>query len=391
MTDASVAVTQTRVERFAEKYLKAVGCSIEKRNEKWAITVPDDADTELPTGEIPVICGDPDRELDSDEELLHPESSFFHKLLEEASRRCPRGRLSIASESPEVSVPHWLETEGVRIDVVDFTPYYDRVAVVVLFRIGIETVSEYQEQHLEAVAIDSQSQKVLEQFEETFLAATSIDDETVESQIPGLDRSSVMQIIESASEAAVDRIRPRIGEVHEEASRSADAELEEYRQMKEAELAELDEKRESITTKIEEVSEAIQEGERDSRVDALKRRKELNEELEQVESKREDLREKRDKGFPQTQREIRERHALEVVSASMTVTKVEYESGEARFRIAGDRTSEMITVGYGAGVGITEEIHCDNCGESLSNSNPLSKFEEGLICEDCSTTSREES
>jgi hypothetical protein len=102
-----------------------------------------------------------------------------------------------------------------------------------------------------------------------------------------------------------------------------------------------------------------------------------------METELEELRHRREQGFPEKQREIRERHALEVVVSPLTVTQIEYERGEIEIELEEGTVTHSLTLGYGDGVGITEELECDFCTQLLGEHNPLQSITEGLECSHC--------
>ena len=388
MTDAAVPITQSVVEQFTERYLKALDCRIEKSEDRWRITVPERADTELATGQITLYTDEAASERDDAEYFLHPESPFFQTLITEASERSTTGKIAITLEDRKIEIPSWLRESSV--DVVDstFSPYYDRTAAAVSYRIRIETVSEYQTELLRAIAIDVRSEDRLAALEETFLDITDPEDPAHETEPLELGRDQSKQIIDQTRGELLDVVEPTIDEIHQEASRAADAELEEYRQMQEQRIEELQEQRSDLTSKIDELSNLIPQaaGQRD-RVDDLKTRKDLKSDLNEIDTELEDIRRRLEKGFPSKQQEIRDRHALEVVVTPLTITEVQYERGEAHIKLMDDSTSVDLTLGYGNGVGVTEDIYCDRCGKELTGGNPISSLKDGIRCENCSCSS----
>jgi len=381
MTDAAIANTQSIVERFTEQYLRSLDSSIEKMGERWEIRIPNEIDTELPTGDLTLVCGEPSAELDENEIALHPESSFFRELVAEASQRLLTGRIVLDSEDADIEVPAWLRESPVDLTDVAFTPYYDRTATVMLYRIRIETVSAYQTELLRAIAIDEHSMDELPNLAHTVLDVTAPEGTGTESKAVTLDPDQAEQLIEQSRQKVVNRIQPKIDEIHQEASRAADAELEEYRQLQQQRLEELQEKKANLSSKIDELSSSIQDSSgQGSHVEELKQRKECKSELEEVEAEIAEIKRGRQKGFPAKQKEIRDRHALEVVVSPLTITQVEYERGEAEFELAEGSTSRALSVGYGRGVGITEELQCEACGQALSNENPVKSVQNGIRC-----------
>jgi hypothetical protein len=383
MTDASIPVTQSAVEQFTERYLRSLGCSIERSDEHWVVSVPEDTGTGISHGEHTLVrgAGSPDDDDDSTKRL-HPESAFFQRLLREAGERSPTGKLSIESDS-DIETPGWIHDGGVEVQNVQFTPYYDRTAVVVLFRVGIETVSEYQQEFLRVVAVDARSEEHLPRLAESFLELTSVESNEASRGNAQLTQTKAGPLLDAARELVLDGLQDRLDEIHREASRAADSEVEEYRQMQQQRIEELQEEHSNLSSKINDLSEQINTGDEDSRVQALRERKELKSEYEELDETLNELRERRDSGFPERQREIRERHALDVQVTPLTLTEIEYERGEVDFNLSDGSTSRTITLGYGSGIGVTETVRCATCDRALSEHNPLQMISNGLECQSC--------
>jgi hypothetical protein len=383
MTDAALAVTQSVVERFTEQYLRSLDGTIEKHGDTWDVTIPNRADTELPTGQLTLRCDTDATDSDNSVELLHPESQFFQQILTEVSERAPTGKVEINAEETEIILPDWLQNSNVTVSNIQFTPYYDRTAIVVLFRVSIETVSEYQQEFLRAIAIDARSEESLPELEQTFLKRTSPEGEVTEGDRTDLSREEVANLINITRDPLLERVQPQIDEIHQEASRAADAEIEEYRQMQQQRIQELNEELSNLSSRIEDLNETIDNRTQKERVEALKERKQLKSEYNELEGEISDLRNRREQGFPDRQRDIRDRHALEVVVSPLTVTQVEYEQGEVRIELGEGGAVQTVTVGYGSGVGVTEDIHCMSCNRVLSTQNSPKIVDGEIRCEQC--------
>lgn len=384
MTDAAIPITQSAVEQFTEQYLRSLDSTIEKHGDRWEIAISEQAETELPSGQLVLFCGDPSADLDENERYLHPESSFFQEIVTEASKRQPTGKVVIASEDTQIEIPPWLQGNNINVNDATFTPYYDRSAIAILYRISIETVSEYQTELLRATAIDIRSTERLPKLEETFLEYTLPAEAQIESQSVDIERSTADDLITQTRGQITERVQPKVDEIHQEASRAADAEIEEYRQMQQQRIEELEERQIRLSDRIEDLSESIQQrGNEDERVESLQKRKELKSEYEDLDSELEDLRHRREQGYPEKQQEVRERHALEVVVTPLTMTQIEYERGELVLELEEGSVTRSVTLGYGDGVGITEELDCEVCHQTLGEHNSLRTIQESLQCSQC--------
>ena len=384
MTDAAIPITQSAVERFTEQYLNSLGSTIKKDGDRWEVTVPDNSKTELLSGHLILFCGDAAADLDENERQLHPDSSFFQKIIAEASKRQPIGKIVIASEDTQIEIPPWIQENNINMNDATFTPYYDRSAIAILYRISIETVSEYQSELLRVTAIDIRSKERLPKLEETFLESTLPNESQIESQPVDIGKSTADDLIAQTREQIVERVQPKIDEIHQEASRAADAEIEEYRQMQKQRIKELEEKKTRLSNRIEDLSGSIQQkSDEGDRVEALQKRKKLKSEHGDVGSELDELRHQREQGYPEKQKEIRERHALEVVVSPLTITQVEYERGEVKIELEEETVTRSLRLGYGDGVGITEELECEFCDQVVGEHNPLRTIKEGLQCSRC--------
>jgi len=347
------------------------------------VSVPGTTETEISHGKHTLVLGEgtPDDNDDSTKRL-HPESAFFQRLLREAGEQSPTGKLSIESKS-EIETPGWIQHGAVELQNAQFTPYYDRTAVVMLFRVGIETVSEYQQEYLRAVAVDARSEEHLPRLAESFLELTSVESTEASSSNAQLTQTEAQSLLDTTRELVIDGLQDRLNEIHQEASRAADSEVEEYRQLQEQRIEELQEEHSNLSSKISDLSEQINTGDGDSRVQALRERKELKSEYEELDETLSELRERRDSGFPEQQREIRERHSLDVQVKPLTLTEVEYERGEVDFELLSRGISRTVTLGYGSGLGLTETVRCASCDLEFSESNPLQTISDGLECQSC--------
>lgn len=383
MTEAKLPITQSVVEEFTESYLLACGCNIQKDGTRWEVSVPEDSGTALSTGDFALLCDPEASDLEDGVEALYPSSSFFQNLLTEASAKAPTGRLEIRAEDADIEIPAWLTNGPLDVESAEFTPYYDRSAAVVLFQVSIETVSEYEQEYLYAIGVDAATTERLPVLENTFLQLTNLSTDVRTNDLRFGD-DEIESVLDHAREEVLDQADDKIEEIHHEASRAADAELEEYRQLQEQHLDELEREVAALREKIDALRSSIQDSDdQEARVERLKERQSLKAELEETESELESLRKRRDQGFPDQQRQIRERHSLEVVITPRTFTQIEYERGEIDFQIRDQRGIETLSTGYGSGIGVTEEIICDECDSPLSDQNPLHSVNPQLLCAKC--------
>jgi uncharacterized protein YukE len=344
------------------------------------VSVPKTATTELfDAGELNLVCSS-DPERIGEAKALHPESETFQKLLQEAADRAPVGRFELMDAETEIRLPDWLVESEVSVVSTQFVPYYDRTAVVGLFRIGIETVSEYQTTILRTAAVDANSMEQLPTLSEKLLARTTPDSVPIEATTTALDTTTIREAIDTLSDHLIDQVDPTITEIQEGATRAASSELDEYQELQDQRIQELEDKITSISDKVEKLSKRIDDVEDQAeRLETLQERKELNSERDELQKELAQLTDARAAGFPTKRTEISNRHSLEVVIEPLTLTEFQYEQGELEVTIVDSSTETSVRVGYGNGVGVTEPLTCDRCESTLSGENPL-RIDDGMIC-----------
>ncbi|WP_222912670.1 hypothetical protein [Natrinema sp. SYSU A 869] len=387
MTDAALEVTQSEAEQFTQQYLESLGCSIDMRGKQWLVTVPEEADTIVEPGTLTLVPSADEEDSDEDKQFLHPESAFFQELIEEAADRAPIGSMTLTADDVEIRVPDWATESSAEVVDTSFTPYYDRTALTILFHISIETVSEYQTQLLRAISLDVRSNEPLPGITRAFLDQTKKGSDRFHEWNGELSADRIRNLLNSAGGKIREQIRLTIDEIHDDASRAADAELEEYRRLQEQRIAELEEKIESLTDTIDELSATLQQtGDEAERMEALRQRKELKQERTELQTELSELNRQRETGFPEKQREIRDRHALKVRLKPVSITLVKYETGDLVLSLATDTEEGSITVGYGSGVGETESVTCEFCDRELTAKNPVQFTGNYLGCSKCKST-----
>lgn len=386
MPDPSISITQRRAEAFAERVLTSFGADIEKREASWEIRMPPDVNDPF---EWSVLTVETPREgelaaSDDDDAILSPESSFFQELVDTACEIQPVASTALSDEVSTVPKPKWLDKSEVEVIDFDFTPYYDRTALVVLVKVEVETVSEFQTDLLRVTAVDLRLNECVPALAERYLEMTDIDTRSLPSFTQTIDLESVSAAIETATSDVENQLQDRIEHFREDASRAAEEELEDYRRFHEERIDELRERKESISNQIEEIGGQSPDGaDRSGRVSLLRERKELRNELNQVESKLTELIDQRDAGFPKKQTKIRKRHALDVDLNPVALTLLGYERGEVSIKISGSESTISLTLPCGSGIGITEVVRCSECGELLNGNNPVEVVDTRLVGINC--------
>ena len=391
MTDATLSVTQSRLTVFAREYLNTLGASIQEKGSRWQVRLPSHVNVEFGDGrDFDVIIGDDQVENGDDGGLvLSPGSEFTQRMLDEAVSMSSTGHVSVTESltGDEYQYPEWITESDLQVSDASFSPYYDRDAVFVLVKISVETVSEYETQHLEAVAIDVTSKEELSGLPEILLR-TFFDPKTQPEPeqtndfetASELDTDRFASIISTGQQVAFDKIR----EDRETASRAAESEFKEYRQLQDQRLSDLREELESVTDRLQRVSSEVDSADtQEERMSALQKRKELQEEKDELEEERAELLQKKQRGFEKKREEIFDRHSLEISTKPVAATVVSYERGEIELQLTDGHRTETMRTPYAAGVGCPDSVRCDQCQTELSADNPVQMGSTGLQCRSC--------
>lgn len=382
MTDATLTVTQSALEAFAREYFETIGATIDEASDRWTIQVPNHIGlsfTDEP--EFEVIMDEAEGD-DEDEYVLSPESDFSQRLFDEASTLAPNGHVVITHHDDEQGLhqPSWLRESDLELEETKFRPYYDRAALFALVNVGVETVSEFQTQFLEATVVDTGTGQEIPRLAETTLTTffdplkrPNFDDYREEEQLfESLDLGELQSLLDLCQENALDRIDAEITRIRRSATRSARTEFDEYRQFKEQELNDIREEIDSISHQLQRLADKADEAESNQeRVKALNERRDLQSDLDNLETKRDDILEDKQDGFESKRAAIFDRHALELSVSIVALTKIEYESGEMELVLRTTDQTDSITVPYGAGSGVIGSVRCPICDQQLTGENYL--------------------
>ncbi|WP_340681210.1 hypothetical protein [Natrinema caseinilyticum] len=396
MTDVTHAVTQSALEAFTREYLNDLGAAIRENGNRWQVRLPTHVDVDFSDRREFEIALDSEKRDEEEDSIcvLTPESEFAQQLLDEAASMATVGQLALTDSmiDGDYRYPLWIVESDVEVVDAAFSPYYDRTAICVFVRIDVETVSEYQTQFLEAVTIDIESKDklpgVTEILVDEFFGPKSgwPDDVTVGNDQSDLTIApdKLTDAIAAGQKTAVEGFQEEIAEIRQSASRAADSEFEEYRQLQEQRINDHRNEINSLSNRLQNVARDVDGAEsQQQRVEALEKRQELKAEKEDFEVKLEQLLREKEQGYAQKQQEIYRRHAIEVSTKPIAFTLVTYERGEIEFTVGDGDQTDTVRAPYAIGAGVTDEVHCDNCNTQLSEENPISMVAGVLGCQNC--------
>jgi len=395
MTDATHPVTQSALEAFAQEYLHGLGASIQRDSNRWSVRLPEHVDLGfVDTHEFEITFTQEDTSEEDFVCLLTPESDFTQQLLDEAAEMAPVGKLALTEKmtGEEYTYPPWLTESDVEVVQETFNPYYDRTAVSIFVRIGIETVSKYQNQFLEVVTLDLKSRNRLPGLTELLLSDFYIPEASHTGEIDKnevRDKASISdgelsEVISAGQRGAIDEVEREIEELRQSASRAADSEFEEYQQLQEQRINDIRNDISSLTDRLQNLSKKVDSAEsQQQRVEALEKRKQIKIEKEELESELAELLQQKERGYSQKKQEIYNRHTIEVNSEPVALTLVLYERGEMELELKQAGHTASMRVPYAIGGGVTDKHDCEACGETLSQDNLVKLSAEGIQCQSC--------
>lgn len=393
MTDITHAVTQSALEAFTRNYLNELGASIREDENRWHVGLPTHIDVDFSNHrEFEIILDDEEGDGNESRNILTPESEFTQQLLDEATDNALVGQISLTESviEGEYSYPSWIAKSNVTVEDAIFTPYYDRTAVCVFVKVGVETVSEYQTQFLEAVTIDVESETKLPGITDILIKEVFTPSSEPPREIVGADKQesipadTLASVISTGQEASMEEVHQEVAEIRQSASRSAKSEFEEYRQLQEQRINDLQSEISAIGDRLENLVADVNDAEsQQQRVNALEKRQELKQEKEELETRLDEVLQEKERGYAQKQGEIYDRHAIELTTTPIAITFVTYERGELDLTLSHRNQTASIRASYGIGAGVTDEVYCENCGERFSEQNPLRVTADGIGCRTC--------
>lgn len=325
-------------------------------------------------------------ELGPDEYERTPDGSLVKALLEADAESAPVGRWRVEDGISDVPDPEWLAESPVEVVERSFQPYYDRTAVCIVIEASVETVSEFERTITLPIAVDAEAGETLPRLADWFDAATDRPDgervEVLDGE--GVSPEEIEDALSVARSEAESAISPTVESIRERSTRAANVEFEEYVELQEEKIETLRDERERLSEQLEATAEELAAADdRTTRLEAVDRRSDLRSERERVESELEALESRRNAGFSEKRREIQDRHSIEVSLAAVSVTLVEYEKGDVTLELRDDDRTRRLTVPYGRGVGITEDVTCARCAASLDSTSRVRAGGDGVVCDSC--------
>ena len=351
MTDAALPVTERAVEEFVTDYLESLGATIRKEGRRWTVSIPDESATELSLNETVIHLTADSEEADDDAVPLAPGSGLFEQLVNDATERAPLGSVALTGDDIEFDTPDWAASDSVEITGQEFTPYYDRDALCVLFHVGIETVSEYQRDLLRSVAVDLTDYEPRPRLAQTCLNLSEQSGAPPFETGHTIGDNEIVKAMSACREVVEGAIDPEVREVRQKATRAATVEIEEHRQYLRQQRDELKDETKRLADRVDELSGTIDAAsERQERLERLRKRKEFRSELAELRDKLDDVRDSLDRDLPEKRGAIRDRHALTVRIRPVTATAVTYERGDLDISVRDGSCSATLTCDYAGAV-----------------------------------------
>lgn len=372
MTDPALPVTERAVDEFVTDYLESLGATIRKEGRRWTVSTPDESATELSLNDTVIHLTADSEEADDDAVPLAPGSDLFERLVDDATERAPLGSVSLTGDDVEFDTPDWVRGDAIEVTDQQFTPYYDRNALCVLFHVGIETVSEYQRDLLRAVAVDLADHEPRPKLAQTCLDLSERNGTSLAETGHTIASDEVAKAISACREIVENAIDPEVREVRKKATRAATVEIEEYRKYLRQQRDELEDETQRLADRVDELSATIDTAsEREERLERLRKRKEFRNELADLRDELDEVRDSLEQDLPEKRAAIRDRHALTVRIQPVTATVITYERGDLDISVRDGSRSATLTSDYAVGVGTLNQPTCEQCGAILDAQNPI--------------------
>jgi flagellar export protein FliJ len=405
--DISVSRSEEVSKAIVEAVLDASGAKVKRREDSWIVsgdsnTLPEPLATLIPessTGQIRIQFEGEQEGSDSEGETtegdsnqvpiynLGPKSELFEELLHSMGDSLPlySGSISVTGES--WPMPAWVTASSLEVSEVSFSPYFERTGIWFLVDISIETVSEFERDLLVAVGVDPDSGKRLplletlgEQYTGSYADREDAEpralDVTIESSL-NTDPDTALSAVKSVTE---EHLTPVIERIQRRAENEAGVEFEEYVEVQRDRINSLQEEISDLESDLEELRTTLEQVDsKAKRLETLEAQSQKRETLETKRREREKLVQSNRNGFPEYQKKVRERHAVNVRCTYVSAIEASYPKGDLFITLAGKDAQNTVRVAYGHHAAFFERPSCERCGTELTEKNPAAIFA-GVIC-----------
>lgn len=390
--DTSI-LNSVNIKRFTKSVLEEYGAEVDTSNRaKWEVTFPDPLAERIDRETGTLVFDPADRELGSGDLLIQPGTQVFSALLELVEQSGSVGRLELTEDDLQVNPPEVLEESALAVELHEFRERTWDDALAFHFQVQFETPSSFHSEEMYTVTVDPATRSRLPDLSARLTAhLPQLLQQQNEAAPSDVSDEAVQASFEEAQQAVIDRARPVIAEIRDDAESSADERIAEIRDWYAQRREELDEELQEQKEEIRKWKKKYRNARKDStRRRYVKNRKEAESEYERLQD---EIAEKKSELTSEETEEIDavlDRNEVDVAVSLLGVTEISYVRGSFDVEVSSGHAETEIELSYLPATDEFQGLECAVCSQDLTAGVLPQVCANGhLVGDPCATSCRE--
>lgn len=389
--DTSI-LNSVNIKRFTKSVLEEYEAEIDRSNSaKWEVTFPKTLSQQLDRKQGTLVFDATDRERGTGDLLVQPGTTVFSALLDLVQQPGSVGHLRLTENSLQVNPPTVLQESDLAVEINEFSERTSDFALVFHFRVQFETPSSFHSEEMFSVTMDPETQTRLPELTKRLTShLPQLLQQNNESSPHEVSREQVQEAFDEAQQAIIDRSRPIIADLREEADDSASERIEEISDWHEQRRDELEQQLAEQRREIQKWKNKRQNARKDSTrrryvKNRKKSEKEFNRLQEEIQKKKQELNTKESEEIDQ----VINRNEIGVDVSLLGVTEVSYVRGNLALNLHSEHADADIQISYLPATDEFRGLNCNVCSSDLTKGVLPQLCENGhLIGAPCASSCR---
>lgn len=385
-------LNSVNIKRFTKSVLEEYGAEIDRSNRaKWDVTFPDELVQQLDRDQGTLVFDAADRERGAGELLVQPGTTAFSALLNLVQQSGSIGSLELTEDSLQVNPPTVLRESDLRITDTEFSEQTTDFALTFHFRVQFETPASFHNEEMFSVTIDPETQTRLPELTARLTShLPQLLQQNNEQPSQGVPKPHVQEAFEEAQQAVIDRSRPIVADLREEADDSASERIDEISDWYAQRRDELEQQLEEQRSEIGKWRKKRRNARKDStRRKYIKNRNEAEQELERLQDEVAKKKQELDAEESAEIEEVLDRNAIDVEVSLLGVTEVTYARGTLELSVSSGYADTDVALSYLPATDDFRGLDCNVCSRDLTEGIlPQLCVNGHLIGDPCSTSCR---
>lgn len=367
--DTSI-LNSVNIKRFTKSVLEEYGAEIDRSNSaKWEVTFPGELSQQLDRQHGTLVFNAADRERGAGDLLVQPGTTVFSSLLNLVQQPDSIGSLRLTEDSLQVNLPTVLQESNLTVGTTDFSERTSDFALAFHFQVQFETPSSFHSEEMFSVTIDPETQTRLPELTERLTShLPQLLQQSNEHPARDVSETQVQQAFEEAQQAVIDRSRPIVSDLREEADDSASERIREISDWYEQRREEFDQQLQEQRKEIRKWKKKRRKARKDStRRKYIKNRKEAKRELDQLQDEIQKKKRNIDAEESEEIDEVINRNEIDVDVSLLAVTEVTYVRGTLMLELSSGHIDTNVELSYLPATDEFRGLDCNVCSRDLTD------------------------